>query len=271
MVHVNRYPLKSIRQGAGPPVVFLHGWGASWHHWQFSLPAVARAGFLAYAPDLLGHGESVKPASQEDYLIPTFVESFSDWVENIGLKKLLLVGHSMGGYVCLEYARSRPEHVAGLVLINPLYSPDQFFRSGGGPRLRWRALRLPNLGEFFFRLAPEWLIRAGLDFNRFDSPALPVETRCQMARDYKRASPRIVHTIFSIEDLYPFLSKMRVPAMVVWGDKDLTLAPSSFQRLRQSLPDCQAHCFVGRGHSPHLAESGRFNDLLLTFARSHLC
>lgn len=259
-----------VYQGQGPAIVFLHGWASSWHHWRLTMPRVAQAGFAVYAPDLLGHGDSVKPDSAEAYPIQAYLDSLSDWLDDRRLDRPLLVGHSLGGYLSLAFARRWPERVAGLFLVNPLYTPIQLGRTSIWQEFEWQGLRLPRLGEFFFRYTPEWLIRTTLDFHRHDTGHLPFEFRHQVARDYKRASPHIVHTIFSIDDLRPDLPEIRVPAVVIWGDRDLTLNPTSFPPLVERLPEAQGYCFPGRGHSPHLAEIDHFHELLLSFAQRRL-
>src|SRR5919108_3805646 len=94
-----------VQQGSGTPVILIHGLAASLHDWDDLSPELAANGYAAYAPDLLGHGDSPKPESRA-YQMDWIFEHFSRWMRSLRLDEpAILVGHSMGGYVALEYAR----------------------------------------------------------------------------------------------------------------------------------------------------------------------
>ncbi|MFQ5613455.1 MAG: alpha/beta fold hydrolase [Anaerolineae bacterium] len=265
VVQVESQRLHVARQGQGPPVVFLHGWGASWHQWRLALPVVARSGFCGYAPDLPGHGDSAKPPDAQGYAVDACLAGVMRWLDAERLGRFLLVGHSLGGYLSLQLALRQPERLAGLVLVNPLYTPAQLRHSplpqGDGPA---------RLGAWFLEHLPEWLIHLGLALNRPEASRLPPDLRRQMARDFKRASPHIVRTISTCVDLRPDLPSIRTPALVIWGDRDATLNRTFYPALVETLPNASGLCLAGAGHSPHLWDNARFCELLLSFARRHL-
>jgi pimeloyl-ACP methyl ester carboxylesterase len=120
------HPINYVCQGDGPPVILVHGIAASLSDWEFLSPELSSAGYCSYALDLLGHGESPKPDHDEHYHFLSLYQHLYDWIEGLQLKAPpVLIGHSLGGFLCLNYALERPMSLQGLVLINPFYSRQQ--------------------------------------------------------------------------------------------------------------------------------------------------
>ena len=96
-----------IHQGEGPPVIMIHGIAASLHDWDDLIPELAKNGYASYALDLLGHGDSPKLDSRA-YQMDWLFEHFSRWMKSLHLTQpAILIGHSLGGYIALEYAPAR--------------------------------------------------------------------------------------------------------------------------------------------------------------------
>ena len=82
--------------GTGSPVILIHGIAASHHNWDDLMPLLAEQGFSSYALDLLGHGDSPKPASRA-YQMDWLYEHFATWVRSLHLREpAILIGHSLG-------------------------------------------------------------------------------------------------------------------------------------------------------------------------------
>src|SRR5271157_245859 len=111
-----------ISQGKGAPVIMIHGLAASLHDWDFLFPDLIAGGYAGYTLDLLGHGDSAKPDSRA-YHIDWLLAHFIEWVDSLHLAEpAVLIGHSLGGYMALEYARRFPNRTRGLILVDPFYS-----------------------------------------------------------------------------------------------------------------------------------------------------
>jgi len=258
-----------VERGTGAPVVLLHGIAASLHDWDELIPALAANGHKAYALDLLGHGRSAKPAAR-DYQMDWLFDHFSAWLDSLRLSDPpVLVGHSMGAYLALQYAVRFPDRVRALVLSNPYYRPHQlslFLR---------RAHRRSALNYLVLKHTPRWLYRLFVDLaslmqgnTGLGVHSLPLKVRIQSAVDYRRTAPGAYNAIHTVEELLPGLSVIYQPVLVVWGDRDLTLSPMSFQSLIDALPHAQGRRIPGAGHVLHQANSQEFNQLVLDFLKT---
>jgi pimeloyl-ACP methyl ester carboxylesterase len=249
-----------ISKGTGRPVILLHGFGASHHDWINMISELSRQGFRGLAPDLLGHGNSDKPAEPEAYTFERLYRSLEDWIASIEFDEpIILVGHSMGGHLALQYAFNHIDKVRSLVLIDPYYEAKQL-----SPLMRF-VNQNPGLGMKALQAAPGWLIESLVDLDLFRSDHYEPHIRRQIAEDYKRASPNILRFAATIPDFNHQLEKITVPVLVIWGMKDLTLAPGSFQRLVQVLPNAFGQAIPDCGHQPHLAKPDFVNQLVLDF------
>src|SRR5579884_3850706 len=99
----------------GHPIVLLHGLASSSHIWDLVAPLLASQ-FRVIAVDERGHGESDKPDSGYD--LSTFVADLRGLVQTLGLERPVLVGHSWGGNVALQYAVTYPDEVSHLALVD---------------------------------------------------------------------------------------------------------------------------------------------------------
>ena len=258
----------SIQQGDGAPVILIHGIAASHHDWDALIPELAGEGYASYALDLLGHGDSPKLDSRA-YQMDWLFEHFNNWMKSLRLTEpAILIGHSLGGYLAMEYARRVSAWTRGLVLVNPLYSLMQL------PPLLRRTYRRPHLSSFIVERTPGWIYRLIVDMTSLAMGhstgalhSLPERVRAQTALDYARTSPGVYNVINTSRDLNGNLASISIPTLVVWGEKDQTLAPSSFTSLVKKMPRA-----VGRslraGHVPHQSNPDEFNRIVLEFLKT---
>ena len=99
--------------------MFIHGLGSFSITWS-DIPQALSEQFHTIAVDLIGFGNSAKPTA--DYTIPYFSQFVKDFLGQIGIKnndKITIIGHSLGGYIALDYAMENKEQIDKLVLIDP--------------------------------------------------------------------------------------------------------------------------------------------------------
>lgn len=259
-----------IEQGpqGGAPILLVHGLAASLHDWDALLPELAAADYHAYALDLLGHGDSPKPNSRS-YKTKWVYKHFAHWIDTLQVPETpILIGHSLGGYMCLRYAIRHPERVRALVLTNPFYKLDQL------PALLRRTYRRPTINALVVKHTPGWVFRWIIDVTNHalgraggETMTLSEEIRLQTALDYKRTAPGAFNIPNTVRDLTSDLARVTVPTLVLWGDRDQTLASDSFAPLVQSLPAARGQVISG-GHVPHQSNPEEYNRLVLDFLKT---
>ncbi|MEL6786894.1 MAG: alpha/beta fold hydrolase [Cyanobacteria bacterium J06607_15] len=261
-----------------PPLILIHGFGASIEHWRNNIPTIAQDRTV-YALDLLGFGASRK--ADTDYSAALWTEQVHDfWQTFIGVRAIL-VGNSIGSLVCLNATATYPEMVEGLVMLSlpdvsvredmlpPLISPvvtaiENLFAS---------PLLIKNLLKFVRRpkIIRKW---AGVAYPNqaavtdelveiLSSPAYDQgsgQTLYRLARSVRKAS-----FAESVRDLLP---QITVPMLLVWGLKDKMIPPQQAQAIATLNPLIKLIELEDIGHCPHDENPAQFNSLLLDWLQS---
>ncbi|MGI5491117.1 haloalkane dehalogenase [Microtetraspora malaysiensis] len=144
--------------GAGTPMVFLHGNPTSSHLWRHVLPAVGSGRRLA--PDLIGMGESGKPAI--DYTFADHARYLDAWFDALELDDVVLIGHDWGGALAFDWAARHPDRVRGIAFTETIVKPMSWEEFPEGGRQMFQAIKADGVGEAMI-----------LDENAFIELALP--------------------------------------------------------------------------------------------------
>jgi pimeloyl-ACP methyl ester carboxylesterase len=233
--------------GSGEPVlVFVHGWSCDRSYWRAQTDHFA-ASHRVVAVDLGGHGES--GLGRRDWTMTAFGGDVRAVVEALALRKVVLVGHSMGGHVIIEATQLMPDRVAALILVDTFGNVDQ--RMSAETLERFLA---PMRADF--RGTTEAWVRRRL-FVGWSDPKL-VE---RIARDMA-AAPAAVG-ISAMEHVRRYdegaaLAAMRVPVRIINAD----LFPTNLEAARRRKPDVSLAVMPAVGHFPILEDPDEFNRLL---------
>lgn len=250
-----------------PPVLFLHGLGATKVSWLPNLAELAKH-FRLIVPDMPGHGESDKPKT--DYTPRFFARTMRKMLETLGVERAAVVGNSMGGRASLELAARSPDRVSSLILLAPAV-----------PGLRVRYL----LG--FMKVIPseiamipfpvrDRLMRYVLTQLFVDPSVLTETARAAAADEFIRVYSTVEARMAFLDSLRhivteapkPFWARMtrvRQPALVVWGEEDRLLPVRLAPKLHEALPNSELLIMPRIGHVPQFEATERTNDLLLKF------
>ena len=114
-IDVHGYRRAFRTAGNGSPLLLLHGFGDSSTTWSSVLSLLSRR-HLVIAPDLLGHGESDKPRA--GYSIEAYACGMRDLLSVLGVERVSVVGHSLGGGIAMQFAYQFPERCERLVLVS---------------------------------------------------------------------------------------------------------------------------------------------------------
>ncbi|MBZ0160715.1 MAG: alpha/beta hydrolase [bacterium] len=234
--------------GEGRPMVLLHGWGTSAE----SMGAVAKSledRFRVYALDLPGFGwtpAAAAPWGTWEYA--AYVEAFMD---RVGIPVAGLIGHSFGGRIALALASRWPDRVRSLILvasagIRPTRGP-LYHMKVGATKLAKRLFSFPIWGRLGERKVAEIYRRVG-------------------SRDYRNAGPLRATLVKVVgEDLRSILSSIRVPTLIIWGDKDQEVPFSSMQIMARGIAGSRLEVLEGAGHFPFADRPDRFGRLVREF------
>ena len=241
--------------GRGRPVILLHGWLGSWGLWQETM-AYLGAFYRTYALDFWGFGESGK--KRETYAVSDFVSLVDQFMEQLGIVNAPLVGHSMGGTVSLSVAIKYPQRVSKVVVVG---SP--MVGSSLAPLLKLAGNR--SIAFMLFNMMS--VFRTGM---RMYSPYICKDPRFpeMMDRDLSRTTVEsFLRSIASLRrtDLTPMLPQIKVPAMGMFGDKDVIVDPMQWQPMQQGIPHAVIERFPMAGHFPMLEEPTAFTQKLKAF------
>ena len=239
------------REGAGPPLVLLHGIG---HHWQAWGPVIDRlsSAFDVIACDLPGFGRSEPLPASVDPTIPAYADRFAAWFDEMGLERPHVAGNSMGGAIALELAGS------GAAASACALSPAGFWTPA---ERRWCQMTSLGVVAYLPRpLAPPVirLVRARIGrlvllAQIFGHPArIPADEAGATLRDATAAPAfRAALAAFSRYRYDGPPPGEHVPVTVAWGSRDWLL-PRRLQapRARRLLPHAR-HVTLGAGHVPY--------------------
>lgn len=241
--------VRHVREGEGPPVIVLHGWGASIETVASIVSALAPVSEV-HALDLPGFGQSdppPKPWGVEDY--SAFLARFMD---EMRIEKAAFVGHSNGGRVIISLAADEPERVGRIVLVDSAgVRPKRtltYYRKVGLAKVGKHAARL--LGARGRRLQRALVSRSA-------------------STDYAAASPIMRPTFVRLvnADLKHLLPKISSPTLLVWGEKDTATPLADAKLMERLIPDAGLVVLEGAGHYSYLDEPGRFATIVRHFLR----
>lgn len=242
----------------GPLVVLLHGFPEFWYGWRGHIESLAAAGYRVVAPDQRGYGRSDKPRRVRDYKIDTLAQDVVDLIDALGYEKASVVGHDWGAAVAWWTALKHPNRVDRMVALNVphpavmrkyvLGNPEQLKRS-------WYMFffQLPRVPERVFMRdggATQFnnLVKASApgaftrdDESRYlDAWAQPGAMQSMM--NWYRAAIR-----YNAKGLGSEL-QVRVPALVLWGEKDEVLLASMARESLDYCDDGALRYFPRAGH-----------------------
>ena len=212
--------------------------------------------YRTYALDFWGFGESGK--KRETYAVSDFVSLVDQFMEQLGIIHAPLVGHSMGGTVSLSVAIKYPDRVSKVVVVG---SP--MVGSSLAPLLKLAGYR--PIAFMLFNMMG--VFRTGM---RLYSPIICKDPRFpeMMDRDLSRTTVEsFLRSIASLRrtDLIPVLPQIKIPAMGIYGDKDVIVHPMQWQPMLTGIPHAVIERFPTAGHFLMLEEPTAFSQKLKTF------
>lgn len=230
-VHHDNLRMSYLHAGdTGPVIVMLHGWGAFKELWWMSMRDLGRD-HRCFALDLPGHGDSY--IGRADSIVG-LAEAVAAFCDDLGLREIILLGHSMGGCVAVEIALRRPDLLRQLFLIDAAIDSRKmpfFTRTYLQPHIGWPALR-----------ASQMLGRA---FRPFGA-RIPHEHRGGWLRPWVRRASylanfepeglyRLLHSLFTSQN-DDRLAQISTPTTVISGQLDALVPAPLSRHLAMRIP-----------------------------------
>jgi pimeloyl-ACP methyl ester carboxylesterase len=240
-------------QGKGPPVLLLHGFGASTYTWRHIVPELAPT-HRVIAVDFKGFGQSDKPFD-ERYSVLDQAELIAQLVEDKDLRNLTIVGHSFGGGVALRLALEADTRLDGriarLVLLDSIAYQQQI-------PVFFRLLEVPLVSQVGVRMVPpEMQTRVALQIAYHDDSKIDPEQVEIYAAPLKTAAGK--HAIVQsarqivpkdIDTLPERFKTITLPTLILWCDHDRIVPLDVGIKLRRTLPNSTLRLVEGCGHMP---------------------
>lgn len=288
--HQIYYVRAGEKQPQRPPLLLVHGFGASTDHWRKNITGLC-TDFEVFAIDLLGFGRSAKAKLQ--YGGDLWRDQLHDFISEVIGQKAVLAGNSLGGYACLCVAAQFPESVAGVVLLNsagpfsvtPATSEPEALQSQIQPpkqpspvqklvgnSVKWMFQQ--RLAQFllFQYVRQRWVIRRTLEKVYLDKTAITDQLVAEIERPaYDPGALDVFVSVFSTpqgEKVDVLLKQLTCPLLLLWGEADPWMnARERSQKFRLYYPELTEY-FLKAGHCPHDEVPNQVNQFLRDWALS---
>ncbi len=255
---INGVRLHYVSAGQGPLILFLHGFPEFWYEWKNQLQEFGKD-HLAVAPDMRGYNLSAKPKDVDQYQVKYLIEDVRALAEHLGYKKFVLVAHDWGGAVAWAFAIAHPEYVEKLVIVNAPHpgvfarelaqNPAQqkasqymlMFRSDKaeenlsannyaglvnavlGEGLKSGAITEQDKQAYLKAWSEPGALTGGLNYYRAARIGPPAESSGAGESSKNVATD-------------PARLTVKVPTLVIWGEKDTALLTGNLEGLDQYVP-----------------------------------
>ena len=251
---INGLRLHYVTAGKGPLIIFLHGFPEFWYEWKNQLPEFS-TDHRAVAPDMRGYNLSDKPPSVDAYQMKELVEDVRVLAEHLGYKKFVLVGHDWGGVVAWSFAIAHPEYLQKLVIVNAPHT-GIFARELASNPAQQKAsqymllFRSPQAEQVLSANNYAALVDAVLGDGLKSGVFTEQDKQAYIAAwsqpgaltgglNYYRAAqigpPTSATAAASTTD--PASLIVKVPTLVIWGEKDTALLTGNLDGIDQFVPN----------------------------------
>lgn len=251
-IEVNGIRLAFDRRGKGTPMVLLHGFPLDHHLWDEVVPLLEDR-FDLILPDLRGFGSSSTVDSF--YTMEDFALDVAALLDHLDIQKAAVVGHSMGGYAALAFARLYPERVSGLGLVSTQVLADA-----------------PERKEGRYNSAAEVADKGIASVVETMTPKFTPDARLQeyaresMERQLPGAYIGALKAMAERVDSTPLLASIQYPVVIVHGDADALVPIDRAREVKAALPHAHLVEVGGAGHMPMMEDAEKTAEALKQLA-----
>lgn len=260
----NGFKIRYDEYGKGKQkhILFIHGLGSSLLVWR-DIPQALSEHFHVFTVDLIGFGQSDKP--QVDYTIEYFTKFIKDFIRKIGIKdkdKITLIGHSLGGYITLNYAIKHKTQIDRLVLIDssgmldgPTSLLKQYLDAAMEADINLRFKKVTSVFENLlaepYRLLPVFV---NIFISVIDKPGAK--------QAFQSAFENSTSTFIKKDELKKIKD---IPCLIIWGEKDRLIPVDHIKKFKLILENSESVVILDAGHSPFVEKTAIVYQRLLSF------
>jgi len=235
------------------PILLLHGWNLSAEKFSPLVNALKEKGYTAEAIDLPGFGKSKIPS--RPYFLSDYVSFVEDYIAPKKWKEVVIIGHSFGGRIAIKLASQKPSFLKALILtgapgINPVPKIKTLF-----------FLSLAKVGDLLLSLPI---------INNIRPIARKLLYKAARATDFYNTDENMRDTFENIvnESLIDYMSKIRIPTLLIWGENDLIVPLYIGQRMKNMIEDSKLEIIKEGRHGVPWTHPGKFANLVNRFLDS---
>lgn len=239
-VNVNGVQIAYVRRGSGKPLVLVHGYPLDRTIWDEVVPLLEND-FELILPDLRGFGQS--EVVERQYKISDMAADIAGLLDQLGIEKTAIAGHSMGGYVALAFARAYPERVLGLGLVASQAPADSPERKQGRYEAAAEILKngvTPVAESMPAKLTPDERVQAYV--------------RGLIATQHPAGLAGALKAMAERDDSISILSSFQFPVVLLHGQADELIPVQRAQEIKAAIPQATLTELPGVGHMPMMED-----------------
>lgn len=228
------------KEGEGPPVILLHGWGVDSNTF-LDFIKIIKSAYTVFAIDLPGFGQSEEPSNP--YTLDDYVKLIEQFVFDKQLLTPILIGHSFGGRIAIKYACKNP--VKKLILID-----------SAGLKPKFNLIIKCKIIVYKFKKKWYKLTKNVVKYNTLVNNS--------GSTDYKNASPMMKKTMSNVvgEYLDKHLKKIKCETLIIWGKLDKATPYKDALKMKKKIVNSGLVTFEGVGHFPYIEAKKTFHKVM---------
>lgn len=247
--------------GSGTPILFLHSFGHNKNLWFPQLTHFFECGFRVLAPDMPGHGDSSFDPTRHG--VDQMAQCYIELLDSLEIKKTIVAGISMGGYIALRIWARRPDLVSAMILSNTKAEKDSD-EIVARRRAQIENIHRNGLEHFVTTGAPKRLSPVTLERRPWVLDTIKLLNRTVPAE----VNAATLEAMVQKEDDTKVLPTIDVPVLVTSGSDDTFIPKDAPGNLHRGIKGSTFHEIAGTGHVSSLEAPSEYNRLLEEFLRA---
>lgn len=254
-VGVRGNKVRYLEEGkAKESLVLLHGLGGMADRWLPVIPFLSEK-FRVVAPDLVGYGYSDKP--QVDYTPELFTKFVLDFVDELSLRKISIMGTSLGGQIAAECAAIGNQSVNKIVMVTP----------AGIMKESTPVLNAYTMAALY---PTHETVKAAYEMMMGEKKEVREQTIDNFISNMSRPNAKMVFlsTLLGLKNSPVITEKLRlikIPVLIVWGSNDKMIPVKYAKEFASAIKNCNLVVMNGCGHTPYEERPDEFSKLVLDF------